>query len=228
MQASAQTPREIDRVIFQQLFSRLLEESEMLLLHGVMPVDLDEAMTAWGLRSGPLEMQDSIGTDVEFQLRKARKAAGEWPQGYMSLISDRMVDEGRLGRQTVVGWYRYPGGKGKIEDPLIEDLVAEESHFARIERKKITPGEVTALLVSALADEAWKILAEHGEVSRELINRVSIDLIGLSPKTGGILELAGDEATEMLLASYRNSMIRFGWLREPVGLLQALENNAND
>ncbi len=222
MQVPCRKSTDIDRDIFQLLFSRILEEAEMLLLHGAMPVDLDEAMTNWGLRAGPLEMQDSIGTDVEYQLRKTCKANGNWQQGYLSLISDRMIGEGRLGRQTVVGWYRYPGGKGKIEDPLIEDLIAEESYFARIERRMITAYEISTLLISAMADEACKILAQQLDVSPELINRISIDLIGMPPKTGGILKHASGKNGRKILADYRNLMARFDWLREPVGLERAL------
>ena len=96
----------------------------MLLLYGAMPVEIDEALVAFGFGEGVFELQDRIGTDIEYQMRKHLKSEGVWPTGYQSLISDRMVEEGRLGRQSVVGWYRYPGGKGKVEDPLIEDLVA--------------------------------------------------------------------------------------------------------
>jgi 3-hydroxyacyl-CoA dehydrogenase len=41
-----------------------------------------------------------------------------------------MIELGKLGRKTSAGWYRYPGGGGKVEDPIVADLAIEEAHFA--------------------------------------------------------------------------------------------------
>ncbi|WP_139301363.1 hypothetical protein [Vannielia litorea] len=71
------------------------------------------------MAQGPCAMQDRIGLDVIADTRSEP-----------FLVADRMVAEGRLGRKVGVGWFRYPGGGGAVIDPLVEDLIREEAHFA--------------------------------------------------------------------------------------------------
>ncbi|MEM6371691.1 MAG: 3-hydroxyacyl-CoA dehydrogenase family protein [Pseudomonadota bacterium] len=105
---------------------------EQMLMDHTTPWDLDEALVAWGYGIGPCEVQDLVGLDVVLNHR-----AGSAPAPILA----RMVSEGRLGKKFGWGYYRYPGGGGAVIDPLIDDLICEEAHFARRTREELE-GEV--------------------------------------------------------------------------------------
>ncbi|MEO0380326.1 MAG: 3-hydroxyacyl-CoA dehydrogenase family protein [Pseudomonadota bacterium] len=114
---------------------------EQMLMDHTNPWELDEALVAWGYGLGPCEAQDLVGLDVVLSGR-----AGSTPAPILA----RMVTEGRLGKKGGWGFYRYPGGGGAVIDPLIEDLIREEAHFARRARVELEGAELVAR-VHALA-----------------------------------------------------------------------------
>lgn len=146
----------------------LSETADHLLLHGAIPHELDEAMVDMGCDMGVYEAQDLIGLDVVHADRKRHNA----PMCAHTLIADRMLAEGRLGKKVGVGWYRYPGGGGAVIDPLIEDLIREEARFAGIHPRIFTAADLQDQLVQALRDEARAILADGTAASAESINQV--------------------------------------------------------
>ncbi len=101
-----------------------------------------------------------------------------------------MVAEGRLGRKVGVGWYRYPGGKGKVVDPLIEDLVREEAHFAKVERREFTDEDIRHRLLLAMINEAANILNEGIAESAADIDLVSIYGYSFPRWRGGLMHYA--------------------------------------
>lgn len=105
----------------QDVFWRACEQ--MLFVH-TNPWELDAALLTWGYGLGPCEAQDLIGLD---EVLRARFEP-------VTPVLPRMVSEGRLGKKTGWGFYRYPGGGGAVADPLIEDLILEEARFAGQER----------------------------------------------------------------------------------------------
>lgn len=107
-----------------------------LVLHHVPPWELDEALTAWGYTMGPCEARDLVGLDTVLTAC----------DGQTGPVLPRMVAEGRLGKRAGWGFYRYPGGGGAVIDPLLDDLVAEEAHFAGIKRNDLSADEIVTRL----------------------------------------------------------------------------------
>ncbi len=138
---------------------------------------------------GPLEAEDLAGLDKAYLARKAsgldRKSREYLESGMM--ISDRMVQEGRLGKIAGVGWYRYPGGKGKVEDPLLEDLIREEAHFAGIIQQSCTPDDIVEEILQALHEEALAIVEEEPDLTPDHLDGISIGMSGFPKKRGGLL-----------------------------------------
>lgn len=149
----------------------LYETADRLLLHGAIPHELDEAMVAMGCDMGVYEAQDLIGLDVAYADRK-RYAARHDPARPYVLISDRMTEEGRLGKKVGVGWYRYPGGGGAVIDPLIEDLIREEARFAGITPQIFTESDLQTRIVGALTDEGTTMVADGTAADTKDIARV--------------------------------------------------------
>lgn len=127
------------------LRARLSVAVEELCLDGASPHDIDTALAVRGIRPGPFLAQDARGVDVALAARRAILARlGETCD--LPLFA-RAVAEGRLGRKAGVGWYRYPGNGGPVEDPLVEDMAAEEAHFAGIAQQRIPAGEIAPFVL---------------------------------------------------------------------------------
>ncbi len=175
-----------------RLQRRLYETAEGMLLQGVIPHELDEAMVAYGFDLGLFEAQDLIGLDVAYGDRKrsARPA----------MVFDRMVQEGRLGKKAGVGWYRYPGGGGAVIDPLLEDLIREEARFAGVQGRHFTVKEMQKTLVQALINEGMAILAD-GIATAGDITRAAIHGLGYPPAR------VGDKPTQRQPAGFEDLLL---------------------
>jgi 3-hydroxyacyl-CoA dehydrogenase len=142
---------------------------DRLLLVGVTPWELDEALEDAGFTEGLLKAQDHIGLEVAFARRRMA--------GTDLLVADRMVREGRLGRSIGVGWYRYPGGGGAVIDPLMEDMIVEEARFARIAELDISPQDAAGALILGVINAASSLLQEG--VSLEELDQLAFYKLGL-------------------------------------------------
>lgn len=121
---------------------------ERLLLTGSTPAEIDSALEAAGFALGPFAAQDRDGVDTELAARAAVLAQHGVPDD-LPLFA-RAVSVGRLGRKAGVGWYRYPGGVGPVEDPLVEDLAAEEAHYHGHLRADLTDDAIVAAVFEAM------------------------------------------------------------------------------
>ena len=163
-------------LVSSHLSSKLYEILDALLLEGALPYEVDEALTAFGFKIGPFEAQDLAGLDHAYYERKQCKSFAL--HAYQPcVISDRMVQEGRLGKKVGVGWYRYPGGGGAVIDPLLEDLIVEEAHFAKIKRRQITDHEVVSRVVAALIDEATPLLEKGIVATASDLDQLSVQAL---------------------------------------------------
>ena len=171
--------------VASRLSSTFYKALDELLLEGALPFEVDEALTKFGFAIGPYEAQDLSGLDAPFYERQN--------SNHVSIISDRLVREGRLGKKVGVGWYRYPGGGGAVVDPLLEDLIVEEARFAKVERRAFTDQEVVSRVVSTLIEEAELIL-EKGIVQSSLdLDKLSVQALHFPH--GGICSYADQHSS---------------------------------
>ncbi|MEZ5932099.1 MAG: FAD-dependent oxidoreductase [Alphaproteobacteria bacterium] len=175
-----------DGFIGNRILARYREAADTLLMDGTTPWEVDEAMVDFGYAMGPYETQDLSGLDIAYANRRRLDATRDPKRRYIP-IADRMVDEGRLGRKTGVGWYRYPGGAGKVVDPLVEDLIREEAHFAKVERQEFTADEIRHRLLHAAISEAAHILEEGIAEKAADIDLVTVHGYGFPRWRGGLM-----------------------------------------
>ncbi|MFK5977425.1 MAG: 3-hydroxyacyl-CoA dehydrogenase family protein [Rhizobiaceae bacterium] len=178
-----------EEIISNRLLARYHEAADVLLMDGTNPWELDEAMVEFGFAKGPYETQDIIGLDIAYANRKRLKSTRDPKRRYIP-IADRMVEEGRLGMKSGVGWYRYPGGQGPVIDPLIEDLIREEAYFAKIERGDYDACEIRRRLLLAMINEAAAILEEGIALSGSDIDLVTVSNFGFPRHRGGLMYYA--------------------------------------
>ncbi|GHE03298.1 enoyl-CoA hydratase [Defluviimonas sp. 20V17] len=188
-----------DGFIGNRILARCDDEADALLIEGSTPWDIDEAMVDFGYAMGPYERQDLAGLDIAHANRR-RRDAGRDPARRCNPISDRMVAEGRLGRKTAVGWYRYPGGGGKVLDPLIEDLIREEAYFAKVARREFSADQIRRRLLLAMINEASEILAEGIAERAADIDLVTLLATGFPRWRGGLMHYADTLGAKAILA----------------------------
>lgn len=216
------TPTEIAS---QRILTRCYEAADIILLFGGIPWDVDQAMVEFGFPIGPYEAQDLVGLDIGYARRTERRNNRDPARRYVT-ISDRMVEEGRIGKIGSVGWYRYPGGGGAVEDPLVEDLVAEESWFAKVPRRPFAKDEILRRLLTVMIDEAARILAEC-EFSHSDLDRLSIDRCGFPAQQDGLLHYAGNYGFDRVIAELKSFSAEdsFVWAVSPALIVLAESNN---
>lgn len=165
------------------LLARFEDCAEDLVFRGSTPWELDAAVEAFGFDLGPCATQDLRGLDLAYARHRAEDALGT--RHLPTPVLDRMVTEGRLGRKGSVGWYRYPGGGGRVIDPLIEDLAREEAHFAGVTPRAISDETLRQQLLSALTIEAMR-LRDTG-IPDAQIDLVATQATGFPSHLGGPL-----------------------------------------
>jgi len=187
-----------DGFIGNRILTRYREAGDVLLMDGAVHWDVDEAMVEFGYAMGPYEVQDLSGLDIAYANRRRHDATRDPNRRYIP-IADRMVQEGRLGKKTGVGWYRYPGGGGRVDDPLVEDLIREESHFAKVTRRDIGKDEITKTLLLAMINEAANILYEGIAHSAADIDLVTVFGYGFPRWRGGLMHYADEVGVENIV-----------------------------
>lgn len=178
-----------DGFIGNRILARYREAADTVFMDGSTPWEVDEAMVAFGYAMGPYEAQDLSGLDIAHANRRRQNATRDPNRRYIP-IADRMVELGKLGRKTGAGWYRYPGGGGKVEDPIVADLALEEAHFAGLTRTDYSADQIRERLLLAMINEAADILGEGIAASARDIDLVTVFGYGFPRWRGGLMHYA--------------------------------------
>ncbi len=110
--------RDIPGFVMNRVFSAAFREAVDLVDRGIVsPEDVDVGMRlGYGWNAGPFEIADNAGLDTCARIGRSMRALGEEHLAPRSDLIERMVAEGRLGRKSGVGFYRYsPQGKRLLE-----------------------------------------------------------------------------------------------------------------
>jgi 3-hydroxybutyryl-CoA dehydrogenase len=69
---------------------------------------IDKLMEACGFKMGPFKLIDLIGVDANLNVTKSLYAlTGKEPKFKSSYIQQKLVDEGKLGKKSGEGFYKY-------------------------------------------------------------------------------------------------------------------------
>jgi 3-hydroxyacyl-CoA dehydrogenase/enoyl-CoA hydratase/3-hydroxybutyryl-CoA epimerase len=127
---------------------------------------IDEALRAFGMPMGPIELADSVGLDV---CAHVAKILGQSSDGSRL---DRLVTSGRLGKKTGEGFYVWKDGK-----PVKSDAKFSKAELDRLGRELIEP----------MIREAQKSLDEGVVDNADLVDAGMIFGTGFAPFRGGPL-----------------------------------------
>ena len=156
----------INRVLMPYLMEcmRLLEE-------GYSPEMIDDAAKSFGMFMGPVELADTVGMDVCLAVAENLSAhfGGTVPQ----TLRDK-VSQGKLGRKSGEGFYRYVKGK-PVKQKCTTNPAAQE---------------IAQRLITRMIDEANLCLKEGVVADEDLLDGGMIFATGFAPFRGGPLHYA--------------------------------------
>ena len=184
-------------------------ESQLLLLEGAAPEQIDGALQEWGMAMGPLAVGDLAGLDVGYSIRRERTDLPDDPLFYR--MADVLVEAGRLGLKTGKGMYRYESGsRAPIPDPEVEAWIAREAEALDVERREIDAQEIVERCVYALIVEGARIL-EEGMASRSGdIDVIWVNGYGFPRYRGGPMHYADTIGVDKVYARVCEFRDRFG------------------
>ncbi len=138
-------------------------ESLRMLADGVADAETIDRVCrlAGGFRMGPFELIDLIGLDVNLSVARSFYIQGGEPERWQpSAIQEELVAEGRLGRKSGRGFYKYGEVAHRERDP---DLGIEAPTLDPDELAKVDPSaaEILPRLLAQIANEAAFALEEQ-------------------------------------------------------------------
>ncbi|MGQ3891085.1 3-hydroxyacyl-CoA dehydrogenase NAD-binding domain-containing protein [Legionella sp. CNM-4043-24] len=168
-----------------------LMECVQLLDEGVPAETIDQAAKDFGMFMGPVELADTVGMDVCLAVAQnlSQHFGGTVPE---KLIA--MVKEGKLGRKTGEGFYRYKNGKA------IKNKVRENKANTDIANR----------LVLRMINEAAACLREGVVADSDLLDGAMIFATGFAPFRGGPMNYAHDFGHDKLNELFTTLETQYG------------------
>jgi 3-hydroxyacyl-CoA dehydrogenase/enoyl-CoA hydratase/3-hydroxybutyryl-CoA epimerase len=203
-----------------RILSPYLNEAGRLVHEGVPIEEIDGVIKRFGFPVGPITLLDEVGLDV------AQKASSVMHRAYGDRMTPidglkRMIDDGRLGRKSGKGFYRYVKGKKQGVDEAVYELF-------KVEPSPVPESHVEQRLVLAMLNEAARAVDEKVVRSPRDGDIGAIFGIGFPPFRGGPLRHLDDigavravDTLEVLAGAYGDrfspapSLKRMAEQREP-------------
>jgi 3-hydroxyacyl-CoA dehydrogenase / enoyl-CoA hydratase / 3-hydroxybutyryl-CoA epimerase / enoyl-CoA isomerase len=197
-----------------------MNESLLLLCEGASMDAIDKASTRFGMPMGPIALHDLVGLDVALFAGQVVASAYS-DRAEMCPILQDLVDAGRLGKKSGLGFRSYTGKKGRpAPDPGFGEFLAKH----KTGEKEFTIDEITDRLFLPMLLEATRTL-EDGIVSEPTHIDMGVLLgIGFPAFRGGILHWCDTEGPSNILTkleSYTDLGKRF----EPTEMLQSMASS---
>ncbi|MDE0392951.1 MAG: 3-hydroxyacyl-CoA dehydrogenase NAD-binding domain-containing protein [Rhodospirillales bacterium] len=172
-----------------------------LLEEGASPVEIDSALTGFGMAMGPCAVGDLAGLDVSWRKRKANAHLRDPSERY-SAVADRLCELGRFGQKTGAGYYRYePGSRTPIPDPEVDALIADVAAETGINRRAIGADEIVERCLYPLVNEGARILDEGIALRASDIDIVWINGYGFPRWRGGVMRWADETGLDAVHAA---------------------------
>ncbi len=170
--------------VVNRLLAAMIDQSVRLLMSGISIEQIDSAMRDFGFQGGPFEIMDVIGIDTCMYAGRTMWEAGLECVS-LSPILPRLVKKQRLGRKTMVGFYRYQTVRGDaIADP---DLIPIIESYLKNSEPQLSPSDICNQILAAITREASLILADGIVGAPHEIDLCIIHGFSFPSQRGGIL-----------------------------------------
>lgn len=168
-----------------------LMECVQLLNEGYSPEQIDAAATAFGMMMGPVELADTVGIDVCLAVANNLTAhfGGTVPQPLQTMVS-----EGKLGRKSGQGFYRYKQGK-----PVKQGVSSTDGQQ-----------DIQDRLILRMVNEAAICLRDGVVEDSDLLDAGMIFGTGFAPFRGGPLHYAKQFGQDKLNELFSKLELQYG------------------
>lgn len=181
--------------IGNRIYNAYRTQCEAMLLAGALPEDIDAAIEAFGFAMGPFSVSDLSGLDIAWANRK-RKQAETGDKSDVPIL-EWLVADGRLGRKTGAGWYRYENGK-RIVDPVVAAFVEKARLDCGEAPRSLSREEIQNRALAAVINEALLVLEDGIAARPSDVDLVLINGYGFPKHLGGPLFWAARQDQETL------------------------------
>lgn len=152
--------------LINRVLTPYLLAATQLVEEGYSPEAVDKAAKKFGMVMGPVELADTVGMDICLAVAEnlGQHLGYSVPEKLRS-----MVAEGKLGRKTGTGFYKYKNGKPqkkKLKDPGNLDNLANR-------------------LIQPMLEESEKCLNEQVVLDADLLDGGMVFATGFAPFRGG-------------------------------------------
>ena len=175
-----------------RMYSAYGREGQQMLLEGVTPKQLDQAMKNWGMAMGPTAVLDMSGIDIGYNARKQNPNPPADPCYFRP--ANMLAERGYLGRKTGRGFYRYDPETGQAsEDPEIIELISAEAGRLGVEQKALSEKELQDRMIRAIALEGAAILTEGLATRSSDLDVIWVNGYGFPRWRGGPMHYAAEQ-----------------------------------
>ena len=205
--------RDAPGFLVNRILAPYLSEAVRLLEEGCGIEEVDRAMTRFGMPVGPLALIDDIGIDVA--AKGGATLAAAFPERLpLAGNFETLLADGRLGRKSGRGFYRYRGSKREKPDP---DTLGARPAGRGI--GALPPEVIEARLLMPMINEAAFCLEDRIVASPAKIDLAMIFGAGFPPFRGGLLQYADDLGADRVVNRLQDFQERMGPRFAPSPLL---------
>jgi 3-hydroxyacyl-CoA dehydrogenase len=211
-----------DGFVGNRMIEPYFREAEFLVAEGASPLEVDHALTEFGMAMGPFAMADMAGIDVRWDVVRRRGAL--WAPGdrYSALV-ERLVEAGRNGLKSGAGFYRYdPGSRTPVEDPSLHSLFESEARRQGVKRRHVSSVEIVQRCLLALVNEGARILEDQIVPRASDIDVIYVRGYGFPASKGGPMYWADTIGVARLVTEMAELESRLGAVWRPAPMLAAL------
>lgn len=176
----------INRVLMPYLM-----ECVQLIEDGYSGELIDEAAKSFGMMMGPVELADTVGMDVCLAVAENLTAhyGGKVPQKLIDMVKD-----GKLGRKSGEGFYRYKNGKPQKNKLTNRDNIKE----------------ISDRLILRMVNESASCLREGVVADSDLLDGGMIFATGFAPFRGGPMHYADSFGRDKLNELFSKLETQYG------------------
>lgn len=175
-----------------RMYSAYGREGQQMLLEGVTPKQLDQAMRSWGMAMGPAAVLDMSGIDIGYNARMQNPNPPADPCYFRP--ANMLAELGHLGRKTGRGFYRYDPQTGQpSEDEEILELIRAEARRLGVDYQPPSEGEIQDRMIRAIAAEGQAILAENIATKSSDLDVIWVNGYGFPRWRGGPMHFATEQ-----------------------------------
>jgi 3-hydroxyacyl-CoA dehydrogenase len=143
-----------NRMMFPYMY-----EAQFLVEDGATPLQVDEALTGFGMAMGIFAVDDMAGLDIAWRVRQELRQFSE-PGARKPFVADALCEAGRFGQKTGKGWYLYGEDRKPSPDPEVHTLIERLAAEHGIRRRPVTSEEIVERTIYALINEGARTLEE--------------------------------------------------------------------